>query len=88
MLVSAVLQPYVDIVKSLLCLRYGALCPEKVAACDDIQLVLAVRGFFRKGINITLQNPGETYDGTVRSLKKALERIGTATSWDHTRKSI
>ncbi|KAF6804506.1 hypothetical protein CSOJ01_10166 [Colletotrichum sojae] len=77
-LVSAVLQPYVDIVKSILSIGDVGLCPEGVHACDDIQLAVVVRLFSVKGINITLQNQGEVYDGTVHSLKRFIERINIA----------
>ncbi|KAF6812009.1 hypothetical protein CMUS01_13153 [Colletotrichum musicola] len=82
-LVSAVLQPYVDAVRSLIFPSDRAVCCDKLIICDDIQLALAVRAFFGERINITLRDPGETYDGTVRSLNKAIERILSSIFWKY-----
>lgn len=74
---TAELQPYADLVQSFV---RGRVCRVRCELqhrkiCDNNQLAVVVKGFLRQGVNVTLPHPHESYDGTVRGLKRVLQRV-------------
>lgn len=78
---AAELRPYAEFVQSYvrgsMCLEPGEYAEYK-RGCDHHYLAVVVKGFLLQGINVTLQQPYESYSHTVRELKRILEDINAS----------